>query len=79
MPGEGRPAILPRSRDSGALRPTTAPGDGGPGDHGNPRESWKGMGRDSMWVLLKLFATLWTAARRAPLSMASSRQEYWSG
>ena len=25
-----------------------------------------------------LFATLWTAARRAPLSMGLSRQEYWS-
>ena len=26
-----------------------------------------------------LFATTWTAARQAPLSMAFSRQEYWSG
>ena len=26
-----------------------------------------------------LFATLWTAARQAPLSMGFSRQEYWSG
>ena len=26
-----------------------------------------------------LFATLWTAAHQAPLSMGSSRQEYWSG
>ena len=26
-----------------------------------------------------LFATLWTVARRAPLSMGLSRQEYWSG
>ena len=26
-----------------------------------------------------LFATLWTVARQAPLSMESSRQEYWSG
>ena len=25
------------------------------------------------------FATPWTAARQAPLSMGSSRQEYWSG
>ena len=25
------------------------------------------------------FATLWTAARQAPLSMGFSRQEYWSG
>ena len=26
-----------------------------------------------------LFATLWTVARRAPLSIGFSRQEYWSG
>ena len=26
-----------------------------------------------------LFATLWTVARQAPLSMGFSRQEYWSG
>ena len=26
-----------------------------------------------------LFATPWTVARQAPLSMAFSRQEYWSG
>ena len=26
-----------------------------------------------------LFATLWTVAHQAPLSMAFSRQEYWSG
>ena len=26
-----------------------------------------------------LFATLWTAALQAPLSMGFSRQEYWSG
>ena len=26
-----------------------------------------------------LFATLWTIARQAPLSMGFSRQEYWSG
>jgi len=25
------------------------------------------------------FATLWTVAQQAPLSMGSSRQEYWSG
>ena len=28
---------------------------------------------------LYLFATLWTIARQAPLSMGFSRQEYWSG
>ena len=26
-----------------------------------------------------LFATPWTVARQAPLSMEFSRQEYWSG
>ena len=30
-------------------------------------------------VQLCLFATLWTVARQAPLSMEFSRQEYWSG
>ena len=28
---------------------------------------------------VQLFATLWTVARQAPLSMEFSRQEYWSG
>ena len=42
-----------------------------------------------MWLLSKvevkllshvrLFATLWTVAQQAPLSMGFSRQEYWSG
>jgi len=27
----------------------------------------------------KLFATPWTVARQAPLSIGFSRQEYWSG
>ena len=27
----------------------------------------------------RLFATPWTVARQAPLSMGSSREEYWSG
>ena len=27
----------------------------------------------------QLFATLWTIANQAPLSMGFSRQEYWSG
>ena len=31
--------------------------------------------QNSIW----LFATLWTVARQAPLSVGSSRQEYWSG
>ena len=29
--------------------------------------------------LVGLFATLWTVARQAHLSMEFSRQEYWSG
>ena len=28
---------------------------------------------------VRLFVTLWTVARQAPLSMGLSRQEYWSG
>ena len=28
---------------------------------------------------VRLFATLWTIALQAPLSMGFSRQEYWSG
>ena len=28
---------------------------------------------------VQLFATLWTAARQAPLSLEFSRQEYWHG
>ena len=28
---------------------------------------------------VRLFATLWTVAHQAPLSMGYSRQEYWSG
>ena len=28
---------------------------------------------------VRFFATPWTAAYRAPLSMGFSRQEYWSG
>ena len=28
---------------------------------------------------IQLFATLWTVARQAPLSMGFSRQEYWTG
>ena len=28
---------------------------------------------------VQLFATAWTAAYQAPLSMGFSRQEYWSG
>ena len=28
---------------------------------------------------VRLFVTLWTVARQAPLSMGFSRQDYWSG
>ena len=28
---------------------------------------------------VQLFVTLWIVARQAPLSMGSSRQEYWNG
>ena len=33
----------------------------------------------SCFSLVRLFATLWTIARQAPLSMGFPRQEYWSG
>ena len=33
----------------------------------------------SCFSCVQLFATLWTVARQAPLSMGFSRQEYWSG
>ena len=33
----------------------------------------------SLFSLVGLFATPWTIARQAPLSMGLSRQEYWSG
>ena len=33
----------------------------------------------SRFSRVRLFATLWTVARQAPLSMGFSRQEYWSG
>ena len=33
----------------------------------------------SHFIHVQLFATPWTVARQAPLSMGFSRQEYWSG
>ena len=33
----------------------------------------------SRFSSVQLFATLWTVARQAPLSMGFSRQQYWSG
>ena len=48
-------------------------------------ESWTRLKRLSSlaWVLshfscVQLFATLWTVAHQAPLSMGFSRQEYWN-
>ena len=35
--------------------------------------------RMCMLSLVRLFATSWTAARQAPLSMGFSRQAYWGG
>ena len=33
----------------------------------------------SCFSCVQLFATVWTIAPQAPLSVGSSRQEYWSG
>ena len=33
----------------------------------------------SCFIHIQLFATLWTVAHWAPLSLGFSRQEYWSG
>ena len=33
----------------------------------------------SRFSCVRIFATPWTAARQAPLSMEFSRKEYWSG
>ena len=33
----------------------------------------------SRFSYIQLFATLWTVAHQAPLSMGFSRQEHWSG
>ena len=33
----------------------------------------------SCFSCVRLFATLWTVAHQAPLSMGFPRQEYWSG
>ena len=33
----------------------------------------------SRFSRIQLFATPWTVARQAPLSLGFSRQEYWSG
>ena len=41
--------------------------------------AWKGRVKVKSLSRVRLFATLWTAAYQAPLSMGFSRQEYWSG
>ena len=41
--------------------------------------AWKGKVKVKSFSCVRLFATPWTAAHHAPLSMGFSRQEYWSG
>ena len=41
--------------------------------------AWKGKVKGKSLSHVRLFATPWTAAYQAPLSMGFSRQEYWSG
>ena len=41
--------------------------------------AWKWKGKVKSLRRVQLFATPWTAAYQAPLSMGFSRQEYWSG
>ena len=41
--------------------------------------SWLHVPVLSHFSPVRLFATLWTVACQAPLSMGFSRQEYWSG
>ena len=41
--------------------------------------AWKWKVKVKSLSRVRLFATPWTAAYQAPLSMAFSRQEYWSG
>ena len=44
-----------------------------------PALKYTGLCMPSRFSRVRLFATLWTVARQAPLSMGFSRQEYWSG
>ena len=37
------------------------------------------LGKGKSLSRVRLFATPWTAANQAPLSMGFSSQEYWSG
>ena len=41
--------------------------------------AWKGKVKVKSLSPVRLFATPWSAAYQAPLSMGFSRQEYWSG
>ena len=41
--------------------------------------AWKWKVKVNLLSCVRLFTTPWTAAYQAPLSMGSSRQEYWSG
>ena len=41
--------------------------------------TWKWKVKGKLLSRVRLFATPWTAAYQAPLSMGFSRQEYWSG
>ena len=54
-----------------------------PGQDRNP-DGNLGTGTQTPWwrfslSRVRLFATLWTVARQASLSMGFSRQEYWNG
>ena len=41
--------------------------------------AWKWKVKVKLLIRVRLFATPWTAAYQAPLSMGFSRQEYWGG
>ena len=43
------------------------------------RGAWRATVHVYLLSRVRLFATLWTTAYQAPLSMGFSRQEYWSG
>ena len=46
---------------------------------GSPNKTVKVKVKVKSLSRVQLFATLWTIAHQAPLSMGFSRQEYWSG
>ena len=43
------------------------------------RGTWRATVHGDALSRVRLFATPWTAAHQAPLSMGFSRQEHWSG